>query len=41
MEEQRDAEVIRELLETKQYTSLRQKIADMNTADIAAVMEEM
>ncbi|MBQ9928576.1 MAG: magnesium transporter [Lachnospiraceae bacterium] len=41
MEEIRDAEVIRELLETKQYTSLRQKIADMNTADIAAVMEEM
>lgn len=41
MEEQRDVEVIRELLETKQYTSLRQKIADMNTADIAAVMEEM
>lgn len=41
MEEQRDVEVIRELLETKQYTSLRQKIADMNIADIAAVMEEM
>ncbi len=41
MEEQRDVEVIRELLETKQYTSLRQKIADMNTADIAVVMEEM
>ncbi|MBP3603264.1 MAG: magnesium transporter [Lachnospiraceae bacterium] len=41
MEEIRDVEVIRELLETKQYTSLRQKIADMNTADIAAVMDEM
>lgn len=41
MEEKRDVEVIRELLETKQYTSLRQKIADMNTADIAAVIEEM
>ncbi len=41
MEEKRDAEVIRELLETKQYTSLRQKIADMNTADIATVIEEM
>ena len=41
MEEQRDVEVIRELLKTKQYTSLRQKIADMNTADIAASMEEM
>ncbi len=41
MEEFRDVEVIRELLETKQYTRLRQKIADMNTADIAAVMDEM
>lgn len=41
MEEIRDVEVIRELLETKQYTSLRQMIAEMNTADIAAVMEEM
>jgi len=41
MEEQRDVEVIRELLETKQYTSLRQKIADMNIADIATIMEEM
>lgn len=41
MEEIKDVEEIRELLKTKQYTSLRQKIADMNTADIAAVMEEM
>jgi len=41
MEEIRDVEVIRELLETKQYTSLRQKIADMNIADIATIMEEM
>ena len=41
MEEIKDLEVIRELLETKQYTTLRQKVADMNTADVAAVMEEM
>lgn len=43
MEENRDLEVeaIRELLETKQYTRLRQKVADMNTADVAAAMEEM
>lgn len=41
MEEIKDLEVIRELLETKQYTTLRQKAADMNTADVAAVMEEM
>ncbi len=41
MEEIKDLEIIRELLETKQYTSLRQKIAEMNTADIAAVLDEM
>ncbi len=41
MEEIRDLEIIRELLETKQYTRLRQKIADMNTADIAVALEEM
>ena len=41
MEEIKDLEVIRELLETKQYTTLRQKVADMNAADVAAVMEEM
>ncbi len=41
MEEIRDLYVIRELLETKQYTRLRQKVADMNTADVAAIMEEM
>ena len=41
MEEIKDLDVIRELLETKQYTTLRQKVADMNTADVAAVMEEM
>ena len=41
MEEIKDLDVIRELLETKQYTTLRQKVADMNTAVVAAVMEEM
>ena len=41
MEEIKDLDVIREVLETKQYTTLRQKVADMNTADVAAVMEEM
>ena len=41
MEEIKELEVIRELLETKQYTTLRQKVSDMNTADVAAIMEEM
>ena len=41
MEEIKDLEEIRELLETKQYTRLRQKIADMNTADIAVALEEL
>ncbi|MCR5502399.1 MAG: magnesium transporter [Lachnospiraceae bacterium] len=41
MEERNDLEVIRELLDTKQYTSLRQKMADMNAADIAACMEDL
>ena len=37
MEEIKDLEVIRELLQTKQYTRLRQKVAEMNTADIAVI----
>ena len=41
MEEIKDLEVIRELLQTKQYTRLRQKVAEMNTADIAVVFEEL
>ncbi len=41
MEEIKDLDVIRELLENKQYTRLRQRLADMNIADIAAVMEEL
>lgn len=32
---------IRELLDTKQYTRLRQKLTELNDADIAAVMEEL
>ena len=32
---------LRELLEQKQYTKLRQEISDMNPADVAAVMDEM
>ena len=34
-------EEIRELLETKQYTRLRQKLSELNDADIAVVMEEL
>ena len=41
MEEIRDLEIISELLETRQYTNLRQKVAEMNTADVAAILEEM
>ena len=41
MEEIRDLEIIRELLETRQYTNLRQKVAEMSTADVAAILEEM
>lgn len=41
MEEIKELDVIKELLETKQYTRLRQKMADMNIADIAFIMEEL
>ncbi len=41
MEELKDFEVVRELLETKQYTNLRQFLAEMNDADIAVCMEEL
>ncbi|MGN0329656.1 MAG: magnesium transporter [Kineothrix sp.] len=41
MEEIKELEILRELLEAKQYTRLRQRMADMNIADIAAVMEEL
>lgn len=41
MEENKDFEVVKELLETKQYTKLRQMLADMNSADIAVILEEL
>lgn len=41
MEDIKDLEIIKELLDTRQYTRLRQRMADMNIADIAAVMEEL
>ena len=41
MQEIKNLDEIRELLEGKQYTRLRQKMADMNDADVAAVLEEM
>lgn len=41
MEEIKDLEIVKELLETKQYTRLRQKMADMNIADIAVILEEL
>ncbi len=40
-EEIRYEDILRELLETKQYTKLRQTASDMNVADIAAVMDDM
>ncbi len=41
MEKIKDFDLVKELLETKQYTTLHQKIAEMNGADIATVMEEL
>ncbi len=41
MEEIKDLDVIEELLETKQYTRLRQKLSDINIADIAIILEEL
>ena len=32
---------IKDLLESKQYTRLRQKAAELNEADVAAIMEEL
>lgn len=40
-EERNAAETLKELLDTKQYTVLRQTMEDMQDADIAAVMDEM
>lgn len=41
MEEIKEFDIVKELLDTKQYTRLRQKIAEMNAADIAVIMEEL
>ena len=41
MEESKDLELVKELLEKKQYTKLRQMLADKNTADIAVILEEL
>jgi len=40
MEKIKQFNIVQELLMTKQYTRLRQKMAEMNAADIAAIMEE-
>ena len=41
MDLEKRVEELRELLETKQYTGLRQELMELNEADIAAIMEEM
>jgi len=41
MEEEKDLDIIKDLLNTKQYTSLRQKMAEMNEADVASCLEEL
>ena len=41
MDEIKDLESIKELLENKQYTSLRQALAELNDADIAAILENL
>ncbi len=40
-EEKTLVEILQELLESRQYTKLRQTISEMNTTDIAAAMGEM
>ncbi len=40
-EEQKNEELLVNLLETKQYTKFRQTCADMQAADIAAVMDDL
>ncbi|MBO6241212.1 MAG: magnesium transporter [Butyrivibrio sp.] len=40
-EEKTVAEILQELLESRQYTKLRQTISEMNTVDIATAMGEM
>ncbi|MCQ2549523.1 MAG: magnesium transporter [Lachnospiraceae bacterium] len=41
MDLEQEVREIEELLMTKQYTGLRQKLVEMNDADIAAVLEEL
>ncbi len=41
MEERMQFETVQELLDTKQYTNLRQFLSELNDADIAACMEEL
>ena len=41
MEQLKEFEIIQELLQTQQYTRLRQLLVDLNDADIAACMEEL
>lgn len=41
MDEIRDLESIKELLENKQYTSLRQALTELNDADIAVILENL
>lgn len=41
MEEIKELEEVRQLLATKQYTKLRQRMEEANSADIATVMEEL
>jgi len=41
MDEIKDVNEIVELLESKQYTVLRQRLSEMNEADVAAIMEEL
>ena len=41
MDEIKELTEVRELLENKQYTRLRQRLSEMNEADIAVIMEDL
>ena len=41
MDEIKDVNEVLELLESKQYTVLRQRLSEMNEADVAAILEEL
>lgn len=41
MDEMKELEDIKELLENKQYTSLRQALSELNDADIAVILEKL